>query len=177
MKYCFKRLMPQTQTSKGVGKTPPPPGHPDTLTPGRADCLIPKCFRLQPDGHVKRYHTPRKTCTRKHIQFGYSCLIEIINVSQMQCRSAVSNPWIKMDTGEVLGIWSVHRKVKGFYTWYKILFGIYIRVYIFPKLLGNRFLITLFMSLSVECTKPLKLLYYICDIFQNWMEVQAQKVL
>lgn len=53
-----------------LGETPQPPGHPDALTPGRAERVIPKCFRLRPDGCVKRDHMRRQTRARRHIQFG-----------------------------------------------------------------------------------------------------------
>ncbi len=59
-----------TRRGKGLGETPQPPGHPRTLTPGRADCVILKCFRLQPDGSVKKDHTRRPMRTRRQIQFG-----------------------------------------------------------------------------------------------------------
>lgn len=53
-----------------LGETPQPPGHQDALTPGRAERVIPKCFRLRPDGCVKRDHMRRQTRARRHIQFG-----------------------------------------------------------------------------------------------------------
>lgn len=55
---------------KGLGETPQLPGHLAVLTPGRADCVIFKCFRLQPDGCVKRDHTHTHTHTDKHIGIG-----------------------------------------------------------------------------------------------------------
>lgn len=55
---------------KGLGETPKPPGHPDALTPGRANCVILKCFRLWPDGCVKKDHTRGQMHTRRQIQFG-----------------------------------------------------------------------------------------------------------
>lgn len=51
-------------------------------TPGEADCVSLKCFRLQPDGRVKKDHTRRQTRTRalagRRIRPA-----QIIHVSQM----------------------------------------------------------------------------------------------
>lgn len=67
VKYYLK-WVPDARQGKGLGETPQPPGHPDALTPGRADCVILKCFRLRPDGCVKRDHTHTQTNT--YSQFG-----------------------------------------------------------------------------------------------------------
>lgn len=74
--------------------------HPDhmgtgtPLTPGRADCVILKCFRLRPDGCVKRDHTRRQTHTRT-LAGVYGCFAQIIHASQMPRRNAVLNMCIK----------------------------------------------------------------------------------
>lgn len=51
-------------------------------TPGEADCMRLKCFRLQPDGRVKRDHTRRQTRTRA-LAGRRVRPAQIIHVSQM----------------------------------------------------------------------------------------------
>lgn len=72
VKYCFISAASDARREgeKVLGETPQPPGHPDALTPGRADRVIPKCFRLRPDGCGKRDHMRRQTRPCRHIQFG-----------------------------------------------------------------------------------------------------------
>lgn len=66
---------------EGKEKTHSQPG---TLTPGTTDCVIFRCLRHCPDGCVKWDHTP----TSPH-PLAYSCLTQIIHVSQMHDRIAI----------------------------------------------------------------------------------------
>lgn len=179
---------------KGLGETPRPPGHPDTLTPGRADCVILKCFRLRPDGRVKQDHTRGQTRTRRHIQFG----IQLPRTNNSCEPDALQSSSLKHMHTNGRCSHSLHvppfGKVKDFCAWYQTLCCILaltspwnlmldngkdnVSFQNYKGFVRNRFVIftsSLFTSLSTKYTELPKWLYCLYDISHHWAEVQSQK--